>query len=226
MSYDTVDATVGRFTVSVIRDDQYIGYTLRSGIEWDGWMRKDLPWLYAPGTDLIDVGGNIGWNALMFSDYGPVHTFEPVYHSLLRHNVAQNRSTLMNPIFTQPYGLSDKAATTLMFVPLHTGSLCNYGNTSLTLTPNHSTTAPIEVQLGRLDDMYTGHPSLIKVDVEGHEFEVLKGAERTIREWHPALYVEIFNYDTSPIPGFLRGLGYSALERPEHNYLFTWSNDS
>jgi hypothetical protein len=66
----------------------------------------------------------------------------------------------------------------------------------------------------------------MKLDVEGHEYEVLKGAERTIREWHPALYVEIFGYDKSPIPEFLQGLGYSAQERPEHNYLFTWSNDS
>ena len=80
MEFDTDEVPVGKFTVSVIRDDQYIGGCLRRGIEWDGWMRHDLPHLAQPGMDILDIGGNIGWNALMFSDYGPVHCFEPLYH--------------------------------------------------------------------------------------------------------------------------------------------------
>ena len=41
-----------------------------------------------------------------------------------------------------------------------------------------------------LDSFGFSDVSLIKIDVERHEIEVLKGAERTIQEWHPALIVE------------------------------------
>ena len=46
-------------------------------------MRETVKNLYKPGTDLLDIGGNIGYNALMFSDYGPVHSYEPVFHSII-----------------------------------------------------------------------------------------------------------------------------------------------
>ena len=76
------------------------------------------------------------------------------------------------------------------------------------------------VQTVRLDDVYTGVPSIMKVDVEGHEFEVLLGAENTIKRHKPALYVEIFDYEKSPIVPWLMNMGYRATPRPEHNYLF------
>ena len=69
--------------------------------------------------------------------------------------------------------------------------------------------------------MYTGAPCLIKVDVEGHEFEVLKGAEQTIRKYLPHMYIEIFDFETGPVAGFMKSLGYTTVyPRPEHNYLF------
>ena len=67
----------GKYNLNTISNDQYIGNTLKQGYEWDGWMRYDIEKYYKPGTDIIDVGANIGYNSLMFSDYGPVIAFEP-----------------------------------------------------------------------------------------------------------------------------------------------------
>ena len=100
MSFPTEEVKVGKFTVSVIDNDQYIAGCLRRGQEWDGWMRHDLPFLYEPGTDILDIGGNIGWNALMFSDYGPVHTFEPLFHEVITKNISQN--LLQNSVTIHP----------------------------------------------------------------------------------------------------------------------------
>jgi FkbM family methyltransferase len=41
--------------------------------------------------------------------------------------------------------------------------------------------------------VYSGVPSVIKIDVEGHEFDVIKGAESIIATHKPALYIRVFS---------------------------------
>lgn len=212
--------TVGKFKVDILADDQYIGACLSRGHEWDAWMRQDLPHLVKPGTDILDIGGNIGWNALMFSDYGPVHTFEPLYHPIAQKNVDQNMTTW--PITVHPYGLSSSEATVPIYQERHNSeSTCNYGGTTLVPHDVSGYDRVADIQVKRLDDAYAGTPCLIKIDVENHELEVLKGAAQTIRQHLPHMYVEIFDFDDGPVPKFLKELGYTqVVKRPEHNYLF------
>jgi hypothetical protein len=68
--------------------------------------------------------------------------------------------------------------------------------------------------------VYTGKPSVIKLDVERHEMEVIKGAWKTITTHRPAMYIEILDPSNDDIVKLLEPLGYRMLERPEHNYLF------
>ena len=217
MDVATHNVQNGKFTVRVISDDQYIGRLIQNGYEWDGWMRIDLPQITTPVKDIIDIGGNIGWNALMFSDYAPVHTFEPWFHPIIRSNIDQN--TTQFPITLHPYGLSSENTESDFWLYPHTGDVCNYGGASLHGASDY-TKAPSRVQLRRLDDVYSGTPGLIKIDVEGHECEVLKGAEQTIRRHRPFLYVELFDFDRNPATEYIRHLGYTQfVKRPEHNYL-------
>ena len=209
---------VGKYNVDVIQNDLYIKNTLMRGYEWDGWMRTDLPRIYKSGTDIIDIGGNIGFNALMYSDYGPVHTFEPLFHSIITKNVHQN--TLNNLVTVHPYGLSNILQTCTIYMnrPDQNGSI-NYGGCSLRLDDEKEACSIIDLK--RLDDVYTGIPSIIKIDVETHEFEVIQGAANIIKTYKPSMYIEIFDFETSPIIPFLKDIGYKTiLPRPEHNYLF------
>ena len=212
------EARVGRFKVLVLSDDAYIGPALMKGGEWDGWMRPDLQKLVVPGSEIIDVGGNIGWNALMFSDYAPVHTFEPVFFNLINENMKEN--SLVHDVSIHCYGLSDGPGIFPIYIPgRDSESRVNYGGCTLKPTGDHHGGVQ-QIELRRLDDVYTGRVSFMKIDVEGHELEVLKGAEQTIRKWHPAIMIEIFTFENSPVIEFLKTLGYTTFEsRPENNWL-------
>jgi FkbM family methyltransferase len=222
--FETEDCNVAHFKVSVIKDDEWIANCLRRGYEWDGWMRQDLPHIYKPGTDLLDIGGNIGYNALMYSDYGPVHTFDPIFHPVITKNVNQNQ--LKNPITVHPYGLSSYEHTAeIALPPRGENGLCNYGGTSLKGFENSMHRQ--EIQLKRLVDVYNGTPSVIKLDIEGHEFEAIKGAEDIIAKHRPAMYIEWFDkMKDSDIHNFLKPYGYNTIiERPEHNWLMLCSHN-
>lgn len=226
MDFETEEVHVGPYTVSIIRDDQYIGNTLRHGYEWDGWMRRDLPRIVRPGTDILDIGGNIGWNALMFSEYGPVHTFDPLFHPVISKNVTQN--TLKNSVTVHPYGLSNSECESVIYIPRkNAAGQSNYGGASLDPDPRwYDQTDGTQIRLKKLDDVYTGQPSLIKLDVERHEPEVIEGAWNTITKWRPAMYIEILDPQNDTIVKRLEPLGYTKYPRPENNYLFICHSSS
>jgi hypothetical protein len=49
----------------------------------------------------------------------------------------------------------------------------------------------VTVDTIRLDDLDVADVGLVKIDVEGHELAVLRGAEGLVRRWRPTLVVEI-----------------------------------
>jgi FkbM family methyltransferase len=177
-------------------------------------------------------GGNIGWNALMFSDYGPVHTFDPYFHPVIRKNVTQNN--LANPVAVHEYGLGAEDADLDIFITKkEPNGLRNYGAASLHpipdehQDPNHAgyEKEGVTVHIKKLDDVYSGVPSVIKLDVERHEMDVILGAWKTITTHRPSMYIEILDPGNDEIVKLLEPLGYKMLERPEHNYLFICSDN-
>ena len=219
MEFPLVDASVGKWKISYIQDDMWIGPWIARGVEWENWMRHDVAFGYRSGTDILDIGGNIGCNALMFSDYGKVHTFEPLFHDVLQKNVSQN--TLRHAITVHPYGLSDETCQKNIYFPVNENGRKNYGCCSIKPEPGVHASDSTVIDVRRLDDVYSGTPSVMKIDVEGNELEMIKGAEQTIRKHMPFLIVEIHDPEKSPVPPYLYSLGYGPMiERPHANYAF------
>lgn len=225
MSHDlnVVMVNNGRHNVVVIENDEYIGPTIASGHDWDGWMREDIIKYYKNGTDILDIGSNIGGNTLVFSDYGPVHSFEPVYHQIL--NINTNRiNKLKHPVKVYSFALSDSEYETKIYIPqfgCQYENKINYGGTSLNKRTDGKKTVSVDVWCRKLDDVYEGSPSIIKIDVEGHELNVLKGAVNTIKKHKPMILIEIHDFEKSEIPEFLESLGYDKPEeRPEAMFLY------
>ena len=133
---------------------------------------------------------------------------------------------LKNPICIYSFALSDVEHTVDMYIPnrVDANGLRNYGGTSMYKTDGFDETTKTSVECHRLDDIYKGIPSVIKIDVEGHEMEVLKGSENTIKKYKPTLLIEIFDFENNEVPKYLKSLGYGDPEiRPEHVYLYSFN---
>lgn len=210
-----------KYNVFLIADDEYITNTILQGYEWDGWMRGDVEKWYKEGTEIIDVGANIGYNSLMFSDYGPVYAFEPLFHKIVKMNVENNK--LKHTMHAIPVALSNENKTTKMYMAnrVKETGLRNYGGSSMYTFEGTDYSTETVVECRRLDDIYKGSVSFMKIDVEGHELEVLKGAENTIKRCNPTILIEIHDFQNSEVPKYLKSLGYDDPEpRPDVMFLY------
>lgn len=142
--------------------------------------------LLKEGDVFIDVGANIGFlsmvAAVTVGKKGEVLAFEPVpsTYDLL---VANRELNGFSQLQTFCIGVGSKSET----VTIQTEEQ-NRGGASIV---NKHGGSGIKIQVKKLDELITSSPvSLVKIDVEGYEFEVLKGAEELLKRDRPALIVE------------------------------------
>ena len=138
--------------------------------------------IYLPGTAIIDVGANIGNHAVFFGAIlnAPVYAFEPYQpnHDLLEMNIAANG--LGGQVISACCAIGDTDGVG----SLHPGPPTNLGTTRVSFGFG-------EVPVRSLDNLSIASPiGLLKVDVEGAEVAVLRGATALIRAWQPDIVVE------------------------------------
>ena len=143
------------------------------------------------GEDAIDVGANYGGYIHFMRRYANhVVAFEPVpeFVRLLRAKFADD-------VTIEPVALSDQAGEFDLCIPVIDGERAGG---CATLSPFAATCYArndlVRVRSTRLDDVYVGTVGFIKIDVEGHEQEVLNGAVATLRHCQPRVLVEIEEY--------------------------------
>ena len=146
-----------------------------------------------PGMIALDVGANVGaYSTLLGRWVGPsgsVFAFEPspdMFAGLVRHVELNDLSAIVRPI----RAAVGQAAATGQF--LLAGSI---GEGRLA-TPSERSTATITVPVTTIDEFCAREriaPDFIKIDVEGSELAVLRGARETIRARRGklALFVEM-----------------------------------
>jgi len=215
---------------SSIEADILKSANVESGALKQRWRILELGMdLISPGSRVIDVGANIGVYALPWAAINAdvtVHCFEPnpAVRRRLERNVALNRLTARIRLHTQ--ALSD-----------HAGTATLYGNDDMSslnkgVYTGAGQAVPTEVPLARLDDIFDieGPPlSLMKIDVQGHELEVLRGAHAVISRHRPALILEHeddlylsaseANERKTDLSKLLSRLGYETL------YISRWGSD-
>lgn len=161
----------------------------------------------------IDIGTNIGIYSYGFSRFCKrVESFEPVAEcTRMLKAYAEHRE---NIITIHAVGLSNQAGNVNLYVPTIAGSSTpNVGLASVNDPGGGRVVMPIVIR--RLDDYNFAHVDIIKVDVEGHELEVLEGSVETILREKPLLLVEIEQRHLKgrtieDVFGFILSLGYSG----------------
>lgn len=169
------------------------------------------------GETAIEIGANIGQNSLLMAARagreGKVLAFEPHPEIFLELKANHERSHNVRcaPVQLERVALGQTNGEAVL-VELEEFS---YNRGSASVLSGEHTEKGLKVQLRRLDD-FLGSPQragVCKIDVEGRELDVLKGAtdileRRAIRD----IVFEDFNPKPSPVTEFLTKHGFTIFE--------------
>jgi FkbM family methyltransferase len=176
------------------------------------------------GMVFLDVGANFGlytvWAARQVGRTGKVISLEPSTrdYDRLQYNVRLN--SLKN-VQALPVGASDSNR----MAKFHISGDDAPGQNTLGgfVYQDVSEKQTVDIQLKKIDDILSElrveHVDVVKIDVEGHEYNVLKGMRSVLERDHPVLVVETQeqslqkqNSTTQQIFDFLLSLGYQPQE--------------
>jgi FkbM family methyltransferase len=191
--------------------------------QWEAQLSALLPRLCPPGSVFVDVGANFGYfTCLLAARLGRgagsrVIAVEPNPDMLrlLRANVGINWSGA--PVRIEPVAVADAEGEMVLTIPDDRAA--------------NGTLAPIEaagrslathrVPVRRLDDLLRAEPriDLVKIDVEGYEPAVLRGAAETLArpglrlvlEWSVPQLREA-GFDPMATPALLEAAGYRLFD--------------
>lgn len=221
---------------------------------WEFYILKEIADHIIDDTDFIDVGANIGLTTLgtkqlLKNSYSKkirkYHCFEcdPNIFQCLQYN-----TSLHEDIDNYMFALSNQIGFCYMNSLI--GNLaCNYvsnmnndekiTNTKLindsngvarhTMDEMTEKKERIKIGMLRLDDIRNtlkNRVSVIKIDVEGFEKQVLEGAVQFLQEHKPIMIIEIWNQHKHILFPYLESLQYHYVKSlEEENYVF-YPNES
>lgn len=194
--------------------DVYIGRSLELYGELSAAEAAIYRQVLKPGMTAIDAGANIGCHTVLMGQLvgpnGRVHAFEAQrqIHQLLCANVALN--TLDN-VHTHHRAVGRDTGE-IQVPAIDYTKPGNFGGVSLATADNDALTDDHgweTVPLTTIDALSLKACHLIKIDVEGMEQEVLRGARETLKAHQPILYVENDRRDRADaLADYLLGAGY------------------
>lgn len=193
------------------------------------WELYDRALCEADCKVAFDIGANDGGYTRKLLEHGfEVHAFEPVpcmFEKLMEAHGKHPKAAL-NMI-----ALSDKAEMMRVTV-LEAWTLGNPGDGGLSVKPEFKDMKPFDVQTMKLDDYcanwFVDRVGVIKLDVDGYEFKVLRGGEKIIRKCRPPIlcefgcYVEKLGESPKDFVNFIFDLGYKIMPMDGHCEFTKW----
>lgn len=194
---------------SYYTNDTIIGKSLEYYGEYTELEIQLLRNFIKPNFIVYDVGANIGYHTVAFAKHTEhVYAFEPNKKNLilLRKNVSHCPnvtvydnacSDIVSDMYVEDFDLDVPGNYGEMHMQ-NTGQICK------------------SVCIDDIDDIYS--PDLIKIDVEGHELQVLRGSIKTIHEYKPIIFYEAHGNDLDEIYSMLTAMDYKLYWYPCNNY--------
>lgn len=177
----------------------------------------------------LDIGSNVGYYSLLHAKMGLVKgvwSFEPnpQPRKALEKSVRENN--FQDQITVFPYALSDEEGV----VNFHfEEGISGSGHISANSEDG------IKVELKKFSDLWekNGAPkvSIIKIDVEGHEWQVLQCMQEMLKRDHPKIVIELvneqlerFGSSSKLITDYLENEGYCKVGGYELNSFFEYQS--
>lgn len=198
----------------IVLENDGIGGTLLAGKRWEPHFASIVQSLSIRGTTALDVGANIGCNAVHLAravgDKGLVLAFEPQRIPFQQLCGTVVLSGFHNVVALQQ-AVGDRQGSVELQPVNYFQDQVNIGNTGLG-------SGGERVGMTTLDSLNLQNVSFIKLDVQGAETMVLRGAEALIKRERPLLFIEIEEQQlgdrgtsAAELIGTLFSLGYVLL---------------
>lgn len=169
------------------------------------------------GTDIIDIGANNGNFTIEFSelagDKGRVFSFEPqrIIFQQLCGNIFMNG---IDNVFAYNLAIGETDGETLITPPDYFSTdFVNFGDVSLQTTQSPNSES---IGIRKLDSFEFKIVKLIKIDVQGYEVSVIRGASQTINKHRPIIFIEVedhqlkkFGHSEKDLIDLIRSLNYT-----------------
>ncbi len=211
---------LGQFMVDD-RDD-IITNVVRGGQWWEAHIAKQMKAHLDVKKNAIDVGAHIGVHTVYLAKLlkgKKVYAFEPQWN--IRRQLETN--LLLNGadnarVFAFALGARNSRGFMGLSPKNNTGGTCILvsGETNACSQKQDGQRA---IEIRTLDSLALKNIGLIKMDVEGHELKVLKGAKATILRDKPVIFLEMFPQNKSSVVAFLKKLNYQVKHLSHDDYM-------
>lgn len=177
---------------------------------------------------ILDIGANIGTTSLYFANINStakIYAFEPHPDTFNRavENISLNNFENIQLI---KLGLGEAKESVKLYE-------VNEHNPGMNRIIAENKNLPFKIiEIDSLDNIVLEygiqHIDLIKLDVEGFEYSVLKGAKNTIAKWKPSLFIELDdknlrenNSSAKDLILLLNSYGYTNIYRASDSAIIT-----
>lgn len=159
---------------------------------------------YGHIANVVEVGANIGNHALFYCsqlNVQQVYCFEPnnINRSILEKNITLNHFEKKVTVYDVALGEQNGIGVEKSF------SLSNTGMNRIETTDDKNVDG---VTIKPMDDYAFNNIDFIKIDVEGFEILVLKGARETIIHNKPVIMIEVFENNIEFVDNYFKEIGY------------------
>ena len=166
----------------------YIRYLVRKNLRKGEPELHLLPFLVNKEQQAVDIGANKGVYTHQLAKLVPfVHAFEPnpKIFNILTRGLPKNAKAY-------DAALSDESGTGELLVPL-SGRKQAYSNQGASLSRQKVSGehGVVQIETRTLDSYSLDNIGFIKIDVEGYEHAVLKGAKETLMRCRPTMLIEL-----------------------------------
>lgn len=179
--------------------------------------------------DFIDIGANCGYYSIYIANNIPnviIHSFEPNEDAFFKFKkTLEINKTLKDKINIHNFGLSNKTGKLKMQSMIKHG-YSQTGGSSVVESNSYKNfdVYYADFKIGDKVINQNQNTIAIKIDVEGHEINVLNGLENTLVNNKLIIQIEIFETNFQKVNNFLTSLGYKIIFKFKERSNYFYSN--